>query len=66
MKALDGLTLQEVNDLARSGLYDFGKLTVVMVGDKGAVLPQLKEAGFPEPVLVDAEGRPSKEAAGGR
>ncbi len=45
------------NQEARSGLYDWGGLLVVMVGDKEQVLPQLEKAGFARPRLVDVEGR---------
>ncbi len=56
--ALDRLDLSGVNATAASGLFDWSKLLVVLVGDKAAVLPQLKAAGFPEPALVNPEGAP--------
>ena len=34
------------------------KVLTVLVGDKDAVLPQLEEAGFPAPKMLDEEGRP--------
>ncbi|GAO03255.1 pitrilysin family protein [Anaeromyxobacter sp. PSR-1] len=43
---------------AKTGPYAFGGLTVVLVGDRKAVVPQLEKAGFPRPVVVDAEGIP--------
>ena len=33
-------------------------LAVVLVGDGKVILPQLRDAGFPEPERLDAEGRP--------
>jgi predicted Zn-dependent peptidase len=43
---------------ARTGPYGFGGFTVVLVGDRKAVLPQLQKAGFPRPALVDPDGTP--------
>ncbi len=57
IEALGGVTLERANAFARSGLYDWKGLIVVLVGDREKVLPQLREAGFPEPVVADAEGR---------
>jgi predicted Zn-dependent peptidase len=56
--ALDRVDLSGVNVMASSGLFDWSKLLVVLVGDKAAVLPQLRAAGFPEPALVSPEGAP--------
>jgi predicted Zn-dependent peptidase len=58
LAVLPSLTLEQVNAEARSGLYDWGSLLVVVVGDRDAVLPQLAAAGFPRPEIVDPEGRP--------
>jgi predicted Zn-dependent peptidase len=58
LAVLPSITLEKVNAEARSGLYDWGSLLVVVVGDKEAVLGQLVAAGFPKPEIVDAEGRP--------
>lgn len=55
--AVDATTLERTRALARSGLYDWRGLLVVLVGDRAQVAPQLKEAGFPEPLLADEEGR---------
>jgi zinc protease len=55
--ALDAMTVGAINAEARSGLFDWSRLLIVIVGDKAAVLPQLKKAGFPDPVLADTEGR---------
>jgi predicted Zn-dependent peptidase len=49
-----------VDAQARSGAFSAAGLTVVLVGDKKAVLPQLEKAGLPAPLLLDAEGRPAK------
>jgi hypothetical protein len=37
------------------------KAVLVLVGDKAAILPQLKEAGLPAPVEVDTWGEKRKE-----
>jgi hypothetical protein len=58
LAALETLRLEDLDAEARSGLYAWDGLLVVLVGDKDAVLPQLKAEGFPEPALVDPEGRP--------
>ncbi len=56
--ALDAATLDAVNAEARSGLYDWRTLLVVLVGDREKVVPQLEAAGFGQPELVSVEGRP--------
>jgi predicted Zn-dependent peptidase len=56
LQHLQDIDLQRVNSAARSGLYDWDSLLVVMVGDAGQVLPQIADAGFPEPRLVDIRG----------
>ena len=56
LSALDHVALGALNELARSGIYEWGNLQVVLVGDAEAVLPQLTEAGFPAPVRADADG----------
>jgi len=56
LSALDHVALGALNELARSGIYDWSNLQVVLVGDAEAVLPQLKEAGFPSPLRADADG----------
>ena len=53
LAALEEVDLARINAIATSGLFDWSKLVVVLVGDRAAVLPQLAEAGFPEPELVD-------------
>ncbi|MEW5764542.1 MAG: M16 family metallopeptidase [Acidobacteriota bacterium] len=56
--ALEALEPGAVNVAARLGLFDWNSLTVVLVGDRAAVLPQLREAGLPEPESWDPEGKP--------
>jgi predicted Zn-dependent peptidase len=58
LAALDDIDLDAVNELARSGLYAWDDLLIVLVGDAETVVPQLDEAGFPAPELVDIKGRP--------
>lgn len=53
-----GIDLEAANGLARSGLYHWDDLLVVLVGDKAQVLPQLAAEGFPAPTLLDADGKP--------
>jgi len=53
LESLDGVTLKKANAAARSGLYDWDRLQVVLVGDREVLLPQLKEAGFQEPEPFD-------------
>jgi predicted Zn-dependent peptidase len=55
---LGQLALADLNELAKSGLYDWSQLTVVIVGDAALVEAQLREAGFGEPLRLDPEGRP--------
>ncbi len=56
VEALGSLSLEPANAEAKSGLFDWNKLLVVLVGDRKVVLPQLEKEGFPAPTLVDAEG----------
>ncbi len=61
-------TLGEVSDeavlaAAKSGEWDFGRQHVILVGDAAKVLPQLEEAGLPEPELVDVYGNPVPEGS---
>jgi len=51
--------LAAVNSLAASGLYNWNDLLIVLVGDRTQVLPQLAEAGFPAPRIVDVDGNPA-------
>ena len=56
-EALATVDLDAVNKRAGSGLYDWTKLLVVLVGDADAVVPQLEEAGFGAPLKANSEGR---------
>ena len=58
--ALAAAGVDEVNAEARSGILDWSRLVVTLVGDRAEIEKQLKAAGFPAPVLVDDEGRPKK------
>jgi len=58
LASLETVELGEINAQARGGDFAWENLLVVLVGDRAEVLPQLKRAGFPDPVLVDAEGTP--------
>jgi len=49
--------------VARSGTFGFAGLTIVLVGDRKAILPQLEKAGFPAPTFADVEGAPVAAAA---
>jgi len=60
LAALDDVTLEQVNAVARSGLFDWGSLLIVLVGDQEKVLPQLEAAGFPAPTIVDEAGQPAQ------
>ncbi|MGC4000152.1 MAG: pitrilysin family protein [Anaeromyxobacter sp.] len=51
---------------ARSGPYGFGGLTVVLVGDRARVLPQLQQAGLPAPVEAGVDGALKGEPTGQR
>jgi len=52
LASLESVDLAAVNSLARSGLYDWESLLVVLVGDAASVASQLEAAGFPRPELV--------------
>lgn len=58
LAAMPRIDLASINAEAKSGLYNWDDLLIVLVGDKAAVLPQLEEAGFPAPTIVDQEGQP--------
>ncbi len=59
--SLDGVSLEMVNDVASSGLYDWNELLIVLVGDAKKVSTQLVAAGFEPPQTVDQEGRPVED-----
>lgn len=54
LKALDALTLDEVNALAKRGI-PLEKGVLVMVGDKGTILGKIKEAGVSLPGIVEVD-----------
>ncbi len=58
LAAVPGIDLDGLNALARSGLFSWDDLLVVLVGDRETVVPQLQEAGFPAPAIVDENGKP--------
>ena len=51
---------------ARAGPYGFGGFTIVLVGDRARILPQLEKAGLPAPTFLDAEGGAIQAATSGR
>ena len=55
IEELKKVELSGANEAARSDLYDWDKLQIIMVGDSETVLPQLKEAGFPEPEKMSVD-----------
>ena len=58
--ALDAADAAAAQAAATGGAYRFDALTLVLVGDRSRVLPQLEAAGLPAPEPVDAEGRPAR------
>ncbi len=58
VRSLDAASDAQADAAARAGTFGFDALTLVLVGDRAKVLPQLAEAGLPAPDPVDAEGRP--------
>ncbi|MBD3866987.1 MAG: insulinase family protein [Acidobacteria bacterium] len=55
LESLAKVDLDRANREARSGFYDWSRLLVILVGDREAVVSQLKEAGFPEPVIYSVD-----------
>lgn len=55
------LTLTEVQQLSKK-IVRPGDLTFFVVGDQEKILPGLKELGFDEIIIVDADGNPVKDA----
>ena len=47
--------LDDANTAAKSSIYNWDNLQIILVGDSEAVLPQLKEAGFPETERMSAD-----------
>jgi predicted Zn-dependent peptidase len=50
------VSLDGVNETARTGLFDWSSYLIVIVGDRSIVAPQLEESGFARPVMADSEG----------
>lgn len=65
LEALREVSAEDVREFARRGLWNWDGLNVVLVGRRDEVRAQLREAGFPEPELVDDLGRPAGGDAGG-
>lgn len=55
------LTLPEVQQISKK-IVRPGDLTFFVVGDQEKILPGLKELGFDEIIIVDADGNPVKDA----
>jgi len=53
LATLGEVDLELVNRIAQSGLYDWSSLLVVLVGDAASVRPQLENAGFVDPIMVE-------------
>jgi predicted Zn-dependent peptidase len=58
LTALGQATAAMASEAARGGAFAFDGLTLVLIGDRAALLPQLQKAGLGEPALLDSEGRP--------
>jgi zinc protease len=66
MEELGRIDADAVRAFARDGMWNWSGLNVVLVGDRKTVLPQLAEAGFPAPEIVDELGNPVAEAVESR
>jgi zinc protease len=62
-KNMRTLTLEEVQKLSKK-LITPSELTWFMVGDKSKIIDGLKELGFNEIILIDADGNPLRPAGG--
>ena len=49
LAALREVTPELAKKIAESDLFDFDRMTIVLVGDRDAILPQLEAAGLPAP-----------------
>lgn len=56
-KNVKALAIEDVRKISKQ-MIDASKLAWFVVGDKDKILPKLKELGFEEIVLVDADGNP--------
>ena len=59
LAAMEKTNAAAINAQAKTALL-LNRGVLVLVGDKGTILPQLKEAGVPAPVEVDAWGEKKK------
>lgn len=55
IRSLKEVDLDRANREARSGLYDWDRLQIVLVGDREAITTQLKKAGLPEPSIYSVD-----------
>src|SRR4029077_8320055 len=53
--ALEAITTEDLHALAARTM-DPGAVSIVIVGDRAAITPGLRDLGLPEPVLRDADG----------
>jgi zinc protease len=58
--ALDAAEAAAAQAAATGGTFRFDALSLVLVGDRAKVLPQLAQAGLPPPEVVDAEGQAAR------
>jgi zinc protease len=62
LRAMAGVSEKELNALANAAV-PIERGVLVLVGDRGLILEQIKDLGLPAPSIVDAQGEPVK--AGG-
>ena len=60
LAAIAKVSAAELNALAKDAIA-LERGVLVLVGDRAAILPQLKDLGLPAPQFVDSEGKPAKE-----
>ncbi len=56
LERIKKITLEEVNETAKETIFPFD-VTVLLVGDKTKLIPQLKEAGYTQITEVDVNGK---------
>ncbi|MFT3913874.1 MAG: pitrilysin family protein [Anaeromyxobacteraceae bacterium] len=57
-EALSAIDAAKAAATAKDGTFALDGMTIVLVGDRKVILPQLEKAGFPVPALLDGDGRP--------
>ncbi|MBS0198101.1 MAG: insulinase family protein [Planctomycetes bacterium] len=57
--AIGSATAPDLNAMAKHA-YDLDRTVLVLVGDAGVIREQIKDLKLPEPVMLDAEGKPVK------